>query len=93
MAYLTVAQAVASSRASWSTRTIAESQMTKSAAAPMTTNFDIFLSHAHEDAEVVAAVKVLIEGEGLSVYVDWIKMPRRTEVKSLPKQPTCFESA
>jgi hypothetical protein len=47
--------------------------MTKSAAAPMTTLFDIFLSHAHEDAEVIAGVKALIEHEGLSVYVDWIE--------------------
>ena len=73
MPYVTVAQAVSASRSSYSTRSVAESQMTKSAAAPMTTNFDIFLSHAYEDAEVIAGVKLLIEKEGLSVYVDWIE--------------------
>jgi len=42
----------------------------------MTTNYDIFLSHAYEDAEVIAGVKVLIEQENLSVYVDWIEDPQ-----------------
>ena len=37
MPYVTVAQAVSASRSSYSTRSVAESQMTKSAAAPMTT--------------------------------------------------------
>jgi hypothetical protein len=73
MPYLTVAQATSASRASWSTRSVAKSQMVKSAGAPMTTNYDIFLSHAYEDAEVIAGVKVLIEQEHLSVYVDWIE--------------------
>jgi hypothetical protein len=73
MPFVTVTQAVSASRAAWSTRSTAESQMTKSAAAPMTTTFDIFLSHAHEDAEIIAGVKALIEHEGLSVYVDWIE--------------------
>ena len=73
MPYVTVAQAVSASRASYSTRSVAESQITKSAAAPMSANFDIFLSHAHEDSEVIAGLKVLIEKEGLSVYVDWIE--------------------
>lgn len=75
MPYVTAAQAVSASRASYSTRGLAESHITKSAAAPMTTTYDIFLSHAHEDAEVITGLKILIEREGLSVYVDWIEDP------------------
>ena len=63
MPYVTVAQATTASRASWSTRSDAESQMTKSAGASMATNVDIFLSHAYEDAEVIAGMKLMIEKE------------------------------
>lgn len=73
MPYVTTAQAISASRAAWSTRSVAESQMTKSAAAPMSNNYDIFLSHSYEDAEVIAGVKILLERDGLSVYVDWIE--------------------
>lgn len=73
MPYVTVAQARSASRSAWSTRSAAESQMIKCARAPLTTTYDIFLSHAYEDAEVIAGVKVLIEKEHLSVYVDWIE--------------------
>jgi hypothetical protein len=71
--YVTVGQAVNASRAAWATRSVAESEIRKSAAAPMTTSYDIFLSHSYEDAEVIAGVKILIEAEGLRVYVDWIE--------------------
>ena len=73
MPYLTTAQAVSASRTAWSNRSVAESHMTTSAAAPMGTLYDIFLSHSYEDAEVIAGIKVLVEQEGLSVYVDWIE--------------------
>jgi hypothetical protein len=73
VAFVTVAEARAASRAVWASRSAAESQLTKSAAMPMDTSFDIFMSHSYEDAEVIAGVKVLIEREGLSVYVDWIE--------------------
>lgn len=33
--------------------------------------FDIFLSHSIHDAELIVGVKELLEGMGLSVYVDW----------------------
>jgi hypothetical protein len=35
-------------------------------------HYDIFLSHSYDDAEIIYGVKKLIEGLGLSVYVDWI---------------------
>ncbi|HEY1914700.1 MAG TPA: hypothetical protein VGH27_03905 [Streptosporangiaceae bacterium] len=48
--------------------------MKKSAAVPMDTFFDIFLSHSYEDARVIEGVKTLIETtERLAVYVDWIQ--------------------
>lgn len=34
--------------------------------------FDVFLSHASTDAELILGVKVLLEEQGLKVYVDWI---------------------
>jgi len=35
--------------------------------------YDVFLSHAFKDADIVLGVKSLIEAEGLKVYVDWIE--------------------
>ena len=37
--------------------------------------YDIFLSHAYKDGEVILGVKSLIEALGLTVYVDWIDDP------------------
>lgn len=34
--------------------------------------FDIFLSHASKDAELVLGTKAILEGLGHKVYVDWI---------------------
>lgn len=34
--------------------------------------FDIFLSHSLGDADVVAGVKIILESQGHTVYVDWI---------------------
>jgi hypothetical protein len=34
--------------------------------------FDIFLSHASYDAELILGVKAILEGVGFKVYVDWI---------------------
>jgi hypothetical protein len=38
-------------------------------------SYDIFLSHSYGDGEIILGVKRLIEGLGLSVYVDWIEDP------------------
>lgn len=35
-------------------------------------NFDVFLSHSYDDAEKVYKLKLLLENEGLSVFVDWL---------------------
>lgn len=72
MPFLTKGEAVRASRSAWRTGAVAASAIQKAAKAPMTTMFDVFLSHAYEDAEIVAGVKVLLERERLKVYVDWI---------------------
>lgn len=35
--------------------------------------FDVFLSHASKDAELVLGTKAILENQGLKVYVDWIE--------------------
>ncbi|MGN6065379.1 toll/interleukin-1 receptor domain-containing protein [Brevundimonas diminuta] len=39
-------------------------------------SFDVFLSHAKLDGELVLGVKTLLEARGISVYVDWIDDPQ-----------------
>lgn len=38
--------------------------------------FDIFLSHAIADSELVLGVKELLESQGAKVYVDWARDPQ-----------------
>jgi len=73
MPCLTVAQATSASRASWSTRSVAKSRLVKSARAPMTANYDIFLSQAYEDAEVIAGASLDLARAPKCVYVGWIE--------------------
>jgi hypothetical protein len=84
MAYVTVAQAVARSRRSWPNAAVAESEIRKAAGTSYDTNFDIFLSHSYEDAEVITGVKGLIEDQGLSVYVDWMVDPEADRSQVTP---------
>lgn len=35
--------------------------------------FDIFLSHASKDADLILGVKAILEGLGHKVYVDWVE--------------------
>lgn len=35
-------------------------------------NFDIFLSHSIDDSDLVLGVMVLLQKQGLRVYVDWV---------------------
>lgn len=72
MSFITTQQASAASRQRWSTRAGAVFEVKKSAMSSAGQSFDVFLSHAYEDAEVVAGVKALLEAEGLTAYVDWI---------------------
>lgn len=39
-------------------------------------SFDIFLSHASHDSDLILGVKGLLEGLGFRVYVDWVDDPQ-----------------
>ena len=84
MAYLTRGEAVRATESRLGTRRLAESELRKSASTPRASRFDIFLSHSYEDAEVIAGVKLLIEAEGLSVYVDWLEDPQMDRSQVTP---------
>ena len=73
MPYVTRTQAREASRRTWATKGLAESALRKVSAAPMSTDYDVFLSHSFEDAEEIAGVRVLLQDDGLRVYVDWIE--------------------
>ncbi len=76
MAYLTRGEAVSAARRAVGPAYLAEAELRKSAQAPLTKRFDIFLSHSIADAEVILGVKELLESQGLSVYVDWVVDPQ-----------------
>jgi len=76
MAYLTREQAVRAAQSQFRTRESAAIELRKSANTSPSDRFDIFLSHSSEDAEVIAGVKLLLESDGLSVYVDWLRDPQ-----------------
>ena len=42
----------------------------------ITRQYDIFLSHAFRDAELILGIKLKLEDHGYSVYVDWIDDPQ-----------------
>jgi TIR domain len=73
MAFVTVAEARAAASGRGLTASAAQAEMRKAAAAPMSTEYDIFLSHSSEDAAVIAGVKTLLEQDGMKVYVYWIE--------------------
>jgi hypothetical protein len=76
MAYLTRSEALSAAQSSLGYLNLAEAELRKSARTPRETYFDIFLSHAAEDAGVIAGVKALLEKDGMSVYVDWLEDPQ-----------------
>lgn len=43
--------------------------------------FDIFLSHASKDGDLILGVKILLENFGLKVYVDWVDDPQLDRTK------------
>lgn len=48
------------------------------------TSFDVFLSHAKLDSELVLGVKTVLEQAGQTVYVDWIDDPLLDRSKVTP---------
>ncbi len=77
MAYLTIGavKAAAVQQGVRSTK-VAEAQFQKAAGAPLTTNYDIFLSHSFMDADTIAGIAAILEAEGQRVFVDWIEDPQ-----------------
>jgi hypothetical protein len=51
---------------------------------PVTTTYEIFLSHAFEDAKLILGVKLLLEAEGRTVYVDWLDDEQLDRAKVTP---------
>lgn len=84
MPLLTKAEAVAASRRRSATVRLAEADLREPRGRPLTTWFDVFLSHSSEDAEVIAGVKAIMESEGMSVYVDWVDDPLTDRSKVTP---------
>jgi hypothetical protein len=68
---VTLSEARSAAATRWATKSLAESALRTAAAAPSSAEYDIFLSHSREDAQVIAGVKTLLEREGVSVYVYW----------------------
>ncbi len=64
---------------------LATKTLRESAAKPLNTTFDIFLSHSAEDAEVIAGLKAMLERDGLSVYVDWLEDPQADRSRVTPQ--------
>jgi hypothetical protein len=71
MTYVTLGEARSVGERRFGTIAEARSQLRKYAQAPATQRYDIFLSHAKEDATVIAGVKAILEADGVSVYVYW----------------------
>jgi hypothetical protein len=77
MAHLTIgaAKAAAVQQGVRSTK-VAKAQFRIAAGAPLTTTYDVFLSHSFMDADTIAGIAAILEAEGQRVYVDWIEDPQ-----------------
>ena len=71
MSWLTEAEAQYAFNEGRSTNAFAEAEIRKSSSTDLSANFDVFLSHSYLDARLIAGVKVILESEHLTVYVDW----------------------
>jgi hypothetical protein len=76
MAYVKISEARAAARAALPLQKTADRALSEQARAfDSAAQYDIFLSHSFDDAEVIYGVKRMIESLGLSVFVDWIDEP------------------
>jgi len=73
MAYFTksAARAAASKQRQTLAKSFTRILSESNASVSVSGSFDIFLSHSIQDADLVLGVKLLLEKQGLSVYVDW----------------------
>lgn len=74
MAYLRISEARAAGQSARSYVSKSASQILTEDARRFSSSdrYDVFLSHAYKDGEIILGVKSLIEALGLTVYVDWI---------------------
>ena len=56
----------------------------RSRVATATDSFDVFLSHSHQDAELVLGAAKLLEERSLKVYVDWVVDRDRSNTATTP---------
>lgn len=84
MAFLTESQVRTRAKAHTSARNKTARSLVMEAASVTEGSFDVFLSHARVDEELVLGVKLLLEDAKKRVYVDWIDDPMldRTNVTS-----------
>jgi hypothetical protein len=75
VAYLRISEARAAGRAAWVPLQKSAGQILLEDTHKFSTQkqYDIFLSHSFDDAELILGVKKLIEALDLTVYVDWIE--------------------
>ena len=74
MAYLRISEARAAGQVarSYVSKTASQILTEDSRRFSSTNRYDVFLSHAYQDADTIHGVRSIIESLGLTVYVDWI---------------------
>jgi hypothetical protein len=58
-----------------------------------TDSYDVFLSHAFKDAEIVEGIKLFLESKGLKVYVDWLENPQLDRSNVTPETAEVLREA
>ena len=73
MAFLRQSEALYAYRRRYAYETKSADRLLRESAAQFSKSqmYDIFLSHANEDAQLILGLKVLLEEKGYRVYVDW----------------------
>jgi len=74
LAYLRISEARAAGQVarSYVSKTASQILTEDSRRFSSTNRYDVFLSHAYQDADTIHGVRSIIESLGLTVYVDWI---------------------
>jgi hypothetical protein len=58
-----------------------------------TDSYDVFLSHAFKDAEIIEGIKRFLESKCPSVYVDWIENPELDRSNVAPQTAEVLRQA
>jgi hypothetical protein len=77
LAYLRISEARAAGQAarSYAGKSASQILIEDSRRFSSANRYDVFLSHAYQDADAIYGVKTIIESLGLAVYIDWIDDP------------------